>query len=80
MRFDIMTVFPDLVRTVLGESILGRAQKNGVIQVFAHNIRDYTKIQDLVRELHLRRKFFPLYLQRSFLVQKQHRIYVKNKL
>lgn len=43
MRFDIMTVFPDLVQTVLGESILGRAQKNGIIEVFAHNIRDYTK-------------------------------------
>lgn len=42
MRFDIMTVFPDLVRTVLGESIIGRAQKSGIIEVFAHNIRDYT--------------------------------------
>lgn len=26
MRFDIMTLFPDMVRTVLGESIIGRAQ------------------------------------------------------
>ena len=43
MRFDILTVFPDLVRTVLGESIIGRAQKNGIIEVYAHNIRDYTE-------------------------------------
>jgi tRNA (guanine37-N1)-methyltransferase len=43
MRFDIMTLFPDLVRTVLSESIIGRAQKSGAIEVYAHNIRDYSK-------------------------------------
>jgi len=43
MRFDILTLFPDLVLTVLGESIIGRAQKSGAIEVFAHNIRDYSK-------------------------------------
>lgn len=43
MRFDIMTLFPDLVRTVLGESVIGRAQKNGAITVRVHNIRDYAE-------------------------------------
>ena len=43
MRFDIMTLFPELVSTVLGESIIGRAQKSGVIDVCAHNIRDYSE-------------------------------------
>ena len=43
MRFDIMTLFPDLVTTVLGESIIGRAQKSGAIEVHAHNIRDYSE-------------------------------------
>ncbi len=43
MRFDIMTLFPQLVDTVLGESIIGRAQKSGAISVFTHNIRDYTE-------------------------------------
>ncbi len=43
MRFDIMTLFPDLVTTVLGESVIGRAQKSGAITVKAHNIRDYSK-------------------------------------
>ena len=43
MRFDIMTLFPDLVLGVLGESVIGRAQKSGAISVFAHNIRDYSK-------------------------------------
>ena len=42
MRFDIMTLFPDMVRTVLGESIIGRAQSGGHIEVFAHNIRDFS--------------------------------------
>lgn len=43
MRFDIMTLFPELIESVLGESIIGRARKNGYISVYAHNIRDYTK-------------------------------------
>ena len=43
MRFDIMTSFPELVGTVLGESILGRAQKNGAMDVHLFNIRDYTE-------------------------------------
>lgn len=42
MRFDILTLFPELVEGVLGESIIGRAQKAQIISVFTHNIRDYT--------------------------------------
>ena len=42
MRFDIMTLFPDMVRGVLSESIIGRAQSCGAISVAYHNIRDYT--------------------------------------
>ena len=42
MRFDIMTLFPELVQTVLGESIIGRAQKSGAIEVYCHNIRDFS--------------------------------------
>ncbi len=42
MRFDIMTLFPELVEYVLGESIIGRAQKSGAIAVECHNIRDYS--------------------------------------
>ena len=41
MRFDIMTLFPELVSSVLGESIIGRAQKAGFVSVHAHNIRDF---------------------------------------
>lgn len=43
MRFDIMTLFPELVGNVLSESIIGRAQKNGAIEVGIHNIRDYSE-------------------------------------
>ena len=43
MRFDIMTLFPEFVERVLGESIIGRAQKSGCITVNTYNIRDYSK-------------------------------------
>jgi tRNA (guanine37-N1)-methyltransferase len=43
MRFDIMTLFPDLVDYVLSESIIGRARKSGAIEVRTHNIRDYSE-------------------------------------
>ena len=42
MTFDIMTLFPDMVRGVLSESIIGRAEKAGIIEIRAHNIRDYS--------------------------------------
>ena len=37
-----MTLFPDMVRGVLDESIIGRAQNGGIISVECHNIRDYS--------------------------------------
>ena len=43
MRFDIMTLFPELVDTVLASSIIGRAQKSGAITVATHQIRDYSE-------------------------------------
>ena len=42
MKFDIMTLFPDMVNTVLSESILGRAREAGKISVQCHNIRDFS--------------------------------------
>lgn len=42
MRIDIATLFPEMCEAVLGESIIGRARKAGKLQVFCHNIRDYT--------------------------------------
>ena len=42
MRFDVLTLFPDMVKGVLSESIIGRAQSGGLIEVKCHNIRDFT--------------------------------------
>ena len=42
MRIDILTLFPDSVVDVLSDSILGRAQERGFIQIDAHQIREYT--------------------------------------
>ncbi len=41
-RFDVMTLFPDMVSTVLSESIIGRAQSAGLVLVKCHNIRDFS--------------------------------------
>ena len=38
-----MTLFPDTMNAVLHESILGRAAKNGIIEVNCVQIRDYTE-------------------------------------
>lgn len=43
MIFDIMTLFPELVDYVLGESVIGRARKSGAIEIACHNIRDYSE-------------------------------------
>lgn len=42
MRFDIMTVFPDMIRSAVSDSILGNAAEKGIIDVRLHDIRDYT--------------------------------------
>ena len=42
MRFDIMTLFPDVVDTVLHSSIIGRAVNAGHIEIYSHNIRSYS--------------------------------------
>lgn len=41
MRFDILTLFPDMVEAVLGDSIIGRARKRGIIEVNCVQIRDF---------------------------------------
>ncbi len=41
MRIDILTLFPDMVDTVMNESIIGRAQKAGRVEIKATNIRDF---------------------------------------
>lgn len=42
MKFDVLTLFPELFNIVMNESIIGRAQENGLVTVKATNIRDYS--------------------------------------
>lgn len=41
MRFDIMTLFPEMVMNGLNTSIIGRAASKGILELEAWNIRDY---------------------------------------
>jgi tRNA (guanine37-N1)-methyltransferase len=41
IRFDVLTIFPELLDSPLKEGIIRRAQEAGQIGVFCHNIREY---------------------------------------
>ena len=41
MRFDILTLFPDMMKSILSESIIGRAEKNKILEINCVNIRDF---------------------------------------
>lgn len=43
MDFHILTLFPQMVDPYFNESILGRARKEGLVQIFCHPLRDYAK-------------------------------------
>ena len=42
MRFDVMTLFPELINNIVSTSILGRAIQNEIISVYSHDIREHT--------------------------------------
>lgn len=42
MRFDIITVLPDLLDSPFAHSILQRAQKKGLVEIVIHSLRDYS--------------------------------------
>ena len=42
MRFDIITIFPNIFDSYLKESIIARAQKLGKIKIKIHNLRKWT--------------------------------------
>lgn len=41
-RFDVITIFPEVVAPYAGASILGKASKKGLLKIQAHNLRDYS--------------------------------------
>jgi tRNA (guanine37-N1)-methyltransferase len=42
MRIDIVTLFPEICRAPLSESIMKRAQANRIVDLRIHNLRDWT--------------------------------------
>lgn len=41
MKIDLITLFPEMCQTVLNESIIGRAQNSGAIEICCHQLREY---------------------------------------
>ncbi len=44
MRFDVITIFPGLIRGYLHEGVLGRAEGRGIIRVETWNPRDFSQL------------------------------------
>ena len=42
IKFDVVTIFPEIFKSYLGESLIARAQKKKFIKVNLHNLRDFT--------------------------------------
>lgn len=42
MRIDIISAVPELLESPLNHSIVKRARDKGLVEVFVHNLRDYT--------------------------------------
>lgn len=43
IRFDILTLFPQIFASFIGESLLAKAIEAGLIQIHTHDIRHWTK-------------------------------------
>jgi len=43
MKIDILTLFPEICRAPLNASMMKRAQKNGIVDLCVHNLRDWTQ-------------------------------------
>ena len=43
MRIDILTLFPEMFKPILGTSILGRAREKGILTINPINIREFAK-------------------------------------
>jgi tRNA (guanine37-N1)-methyltransferase len=43
MRIDILTILPELIESPFNHSIIKRAKENGIVDIYVHNIRDYSQ-------------------------------------
>ena len=41
MRFDVLTLFPDMFTGPFGQGVIGRAQQRGLVHIRCHDIRRY---------------------------------------
>ena len=41
MRIDVITIFPEMIESALGFSILKRAREAGLVKIHVHNLRDF---------------------------------------
>lgn len=42
IKFDIITIFPQIFDSYLNESLIARAQKKKLVKIVIHNLRDFT--------------------------------------
>ena len=42
MRFDIITIFPEIFGTIFSGGVIKKALEKGLIEVHVHNVRDFT--------------------------------------
>ena len=45
MRFDVLTLFPEIFRSYLGQSLLKKAIDRGLVEVMTHDFRDWSRDQ-----------------------------------
>ena len=43
MRVDVISIFPQMFRAVLGESIIKRAQEQGLLELVIRDLREHTR-------------------------------------
>jgi len=43
IKFDVITIFPEIFKSYLGESLISRAQKKKFIKINLHNLRKWTE-------------------------------------
>lgn len=43
MKIDVLTLFPDMFPPIIGQSILGRARENGILEIMLIDVREYSQ-------------------------------------
>jgi len=52
MRFDIITIFPEIFDFYFKQSLLAKAREKGIIKIKAYNLRDFTDDKHKTARLH----------------------------